>query len=190
MNKISIFVTLFLLITFASAPKSFAQNLDLGFKAGINASTNSVDNKTGLTLGLFGDIKTPIPKIDVRAELIYNQYVTDIEIGSAPIEADYFQLPVLIKYNAINLGAVKGNIFAGGYYGFLTRAFVNDATFGPLGAEGEVEEKEFGYIGGIGFEFLLLRLEARYNSSLTPLLIRFDEGEKNQSISVTLGVKL
>ncbi len=149
----------------------------LGLKAGLNASTLTVNYATGrngLHAGLFYR-SDPTSAIGYQAELLYSVRGADwrvnipfINIGQeASIRLNYLDLPVMAVYRPIPALELHG----GGYIGYLlssqykTTGSLVDMN-GDLG-EGQFNSMDAGVLAGLAVNLGPVQIGGRYNFGLT-----------------------
>ncbi len=172
-----------ILVLFASffAISTYAQEIDFGFKAGMNFATIndasvSLDTRTGFHAGVFLGLKFN-DKIALQPELLYSQQGADFDLGK--FNLDYINIPVVLKYYL-----VQGlNIQVGPQFGFVINDEVSFA-----GIVGDVETENFDLSGIVGAGVDLpfgLRIDARYNFGFNDVVK--DSSGKNSVFSLALG---
>ena len=94
MKKVLILLTVTLCST-----SFYAQDLDLGIKAGMNFSNitdaTGLSNRTGFVFGAFAGAKLG-DKIGIQGDLLYSQQGAEFDGGE--IDLNYVNVPVVLKY--------------------------------------------------------------------------------------------
>ncbi|MGB9837123.1 MAG: porin family protein [Candidatus Saccharicenans sp.] len=143
----------------------------------------SWENKTGLAGGLSMEIGLPGP-FSIQPELLYIQKGAKISVSEGDITGtfkaniDYFEVPVLLKYNLVSGGLTIPSIYAGPYVGFNTSAkFVLSISGYPDETEDikdQIKNTEFGAVFGVGLTQKLglfkITLDARYDLGLSNIV--------------------
>ena len=153
----------------------------LGIKAGLNSSTLrideselSVENKeaaTGWQAGLFYRLKLS-DALSVQPELLYVERKSGFDVGqsftSARVEAEtkYAEIPVVML---LQLGDLPVNLQVGGYAAYLAdveyrfNSLLSDQGMQEVDDDREGYNKsDYGFIGGLGVEFLNFTIDLRY----------------------------
>lgn len=161
---------------------AFAQDLDLGVKAGVNfANVSDVDDlssKTGFHAGIFAGIKFS-EKLGIQADLLYSQQGAEFDAGE--FDLSYVNVPIVLKYYL-----VQGlNIQAGPQFGFIVDDKISLDVFGDIA---DAEKADVSGIVGAGYDFPFgIRVDARYNFGLTDVSKDIDGTNRNNVFSVALG---
>tara|TARA_R110002049_G_scaffold28772_5_gene98154 strand:- start:3216 stop:3752 length:537 start_codon:yes stop_codon:yes gene_type:complete len=157
----------------------FAQELDLGIKAGANfaniSDASGLSNKTGFQAGAFVGLKLS-DKIGIQADLLYSQQGAEFDGGE--FDLTYVNVPVVLKYYL-----VQGlNLQAGPQFGFV----VDDNVKEVFNGIAEAESSDVSGLVGAGYDFPFgIRVDARYNFGLKDI---FTEGKgKNTVVSLAIG---
>jgi hypothetical protein len=161
------------LLFLASAPVAMAQNQGAGFKIGINfADLNvetdedfSLDRRTGIVAGVF--YVFPIaPHFSFQPEWLYAQkggkFRENEDFG---LDLDYFDVPLLLRWNSTTAGTSTFNVFAGPSINFRHRARQEDDE-GDNDIRESVEKIDVGLIIGAGAEFGRFLVDGRYQHGL------------------------
>ncbi len=181
-NPFILFALYFALIC-ASITISYAQECTgarFGVKGGINFSTlkanDSEDNniRTGFNIGLFS--KMPLNSIiAIQPELYYTTKGSEVTYnntfvdGTASFNVNYIELPVLLVINITK----NFNLHAGPYVAVLISGKTkNESNVNLFNFEDNINVDDFnrvdaGLAAGIGIDFKVLSLGARYNYGLT-----------------------
>ncbi len=218
------FITLFLL----SVTLSQAQTgVKFGFKAGYNIATQygsktsdiSYDVNSEARHGFSGAFFFRFPITDafsVQQEFMYTQKgsVQNVATTQPPLttsseyKIDYFELPIMFRYNFLNIG----NVGVYGSSGFALSMLLNgkyavdgsvDVGGGikvPIEESGDTDEMDdfdYNFIYGLGLEFELFNQECffDYRQTIgwnTLLMPTVEGGEpaplRNQTYSLSLGI--
>lgn len=200
-----------LAILFAAGGTSAAQ-AGFGFKAGPNMANlhgddaENLDWKIGLAAGGFLNLSlTPI--VSLQPELLYVQNGASLDgiFGiNVKFSLDYFQLPLLAKFDIPVVGTIVPTLYAGPYVGFLSSAEVTASLGGwseTIDIKDYVSSTDYGFVLGGAMEFGLgltsLFFEGRYVHGLAGLddglsdAFENDEPQetdlKNRSIMLLVG---
>lgn len=170
--------SLVLVLLLASGTAAMAQNKGAGFKIGVNfAELNvdtgdvdfSLDRRTGLIAGIFYQL--PIaPHVSIQPEFFYSQKGAKItEDGvEGTLKLDYFDVPVLLKYDSTTAGNSPFNLFAGPSFGFRHRARAKDALgLADEDIREDIERIDVGLVFGAGIEVRYFILDGRYQMGLS-----------------------
>jgi len=164
---------------------AFAQELDLGIKAGANfaniSDASGLSNKTGFQAGVFAGIKFT-DKVGVQADVLYSQQGAEYDFGK--FDLNYINVPVVLKYYLF-----QGlNVQAGPQFGFILDDDIYEDAFGTNSIEANAEKSDVSGIVGAGYDFPFgVRLDARYNFGLTDVSKDVDGKNKNNVFSIALG---
>lgn len=156
---------------FFNIPKTSAQSLDLGIKAGINyASISSIkeDTRLGLTGGAFIGLRFNF--FSLQTEFLFSQQGG--EFNQQDIDTDYALVPVIFKLHFLKFL----NIQAGPQFSYLING--SDIL--------ESEQLDISAAAGFGLNFGSLSIDARYNYGFTDAF-KGAAGE-NRFISLALGL--
>ncbi|MBW2938964.1 PorT family protein [Aureisphaera sp. CAU 1614] len=173
---------LILLAITLSSTTFYAQDLDLGIKAGMNFSNitdaTGLSNKTGFVFGAFAGAKLG-DKVGIQGDLLYSQQGAEFDGGE--IDLNYVNIPVVLKYFLTESIHIHG----GPQFGFVVDDNVK-SVFQDI--EEDVDSKSFDLTGVIGVGVDLpfgIRLDGRYNFGLTDV---FEGGDgKNSVVIVSAG---
>ena len=163
----------------------------VGVEGGINFNSASLSGssaaglettyKTGGTIGGFVGI--PInPMFSIQPEVIYTTKSVKLSgTGSMSgfsgnIQADFVEIPVLVKINLTKMKSPSYYVVAGPGFAFTTTAKLTDQKFGSqtfpdedLKAEDSVQSSDYTFIIGFGLDKGPLGVEARYDAGLRNL---------------------
>lgn len=185
---------LILLALFVIPCFGFSQtNLEYGFKAGLNFSgfhDETITSKRGLQIGTFFSYSNK-NKLKLRVECLYSEKGGNYSISSNGVgtgyvtDLNYIDIPLLIEYKLID----KLSFFSGFQTGFLIHS---KTTLGlDLSSElinDDINNFDFGIIGGFVYKIEDFFLEARYNYGLVNVFKTLNS--KNSTISLCLGYKI
>ncbi|PVW15684.1 porin family protein [Marixanthomonas spongiae] len=187
---------------------SFAQEVRLGAKAGVNFAsiggdeTDDVDGRTSFHIG--GVVEIPISEVfSVQPELLYSSqgakeeysedFLGETISAKAEMKLDYINIPILAKYYV----AEGFSIEAGPQVGFLVSANGEYEVSGGGQSESEEEDisdfvsgVDFGIGAGVGYRLPMgVFFQARYTLGLSNI----NDGEgsddfKNQNNVIQLSV--
>ena len=182
-----------------------AQNLQFGFKAGINIAgesdhtysqytTTGSQNRTGFALG--GMVNYVLSdRFDLEADLLYSlQGLKDVITIMDPrgigvideefkVSSHYINVPLALKYYLM-----KGlYLEAGPQVGFLLNKKDNDHDWGSMYDASNTKQFDFGLFGGLGIVFVNnMFVDARYIHGLTDTSTIY-QGGKNRTFQIVLG---
>ena len=205
-----------LLISLLTTSMIFAQ---LGIKAGVNASTVRLENELGLSVsnkqaatgwqtGLFYRLELS-GALAVQPEILYVERGTEFEIFNVPQsrteamvegETKYVEVPVLLM---LKLGDLPLNIQAGVYGAYLTDVeyTFTDGLFdvGVQQVDNNPENynrSDWGFVGGVGIEFLNVNIDLRYTQGWQPAEGAFQyrnvaylETARNDALMLNIGYR-
>lgn len=169
------------------------EGLSFGVKAGVNAGSfhnatfDSGGRRTGLTAGGFMDY--PLTSaLDLRVEALYT--MKGKTSATTTVALDYVEVPVLGRF-AFASGGVTPVLYSGPSAGLNVSAKAKSSS-GDFDYGDVVHGVEASWVfgGGLGFAAgeRAIELDVRYTLGLTTA---FDfAGDKNQGISVTIGIGL
>ncbi len=169
-------------ITVFIGTTAFAQEIDLGIKAGANfASISDADdlsNKTGFQAGIFAGIKFT-DNVGIQADVLYSQQGAKFDAGK--FDLNYVNVPIVLKYYL-----VQGlNIQAGPQFGFILDDDIY-AEIGDVRIKDNAEKSDISAVVGAGYDFPFgVRLDARYNFGFNEVVK--DSDGKNNVVSLALG---
>ena len=196
--------SLALILVLASSSAALAQNSGIGVRIGANFMSPSVspddgrfplEGRTGIVGGVF--FVAPVaPQISIQPEVLYSQkrgkLVNEAEDFEAKFDIDYFDVPVLVRWDSTSSGQSTFNVFGGPSFNFRYRAHRKDDLLGDVEIEDLIEEFELSLVFGAGVEIGQFVLDGRYNHGLTNI-IKEPENEgfelKNRSFSVSAGFR-
>ena len=157
----------------ASATAATAQSQGAGFKIGVNfADLNvetdedfSLDRRTGIVVGVF--YVFPIaPHFSVQPEWLYAQkgakFVENSDLG---LDLDYYDVPLLLRWDSTATGQSTFNLFAGPSINFRHRARQEDED-GDRDIRDSIEKIDVGLVVGAGVEFGRFLIDGRYQHGL------------------------
>jgi hypothetical protein len=182
MKKIIIAFSMVALFT----TSSFAQEISGGAKAGLNFSNltgeiSDADMKIGYHLGGYVNIAfTEI--LSLQPELLFNAVGANVAGGDGKVNVNYISIPIMFKYS---FGIV--NVQAGPQIGVLMSAkqkFNGDER----DIKDNFKSSDFGFNLGLGADFGLLNVAARYCIGLSSVDTDYDV--KNSVFQLSLGIKL
>ncbi len=165
---------------------AFAQDLDLGIKAGVNfANISDVDvdlsNRTGFQAGIFAGVKFG-EKVGLQADMLYSQQGAEFDGGE--FDLSYINVPVVLKYYLVN----GLNIQAGPQFGFVVDDKITFEVFDDISTKAKAEDFDLSGVVGAGYDFPFgVRLDARYNFGLTDVSKEKGVEGKNSVFSLALG---
>lgn len=165
--------SLVLVLLLASAPAAMAQNKGAGFKIGVNFAELDVktdedvnfDRRTGIVAGVF--YVFPIaPHFSFQPEWLYAQKGAKFsENEDFGVDLDYFDVPLLLRWDSTTAGESTFNVFAGPSINFRHRARVEDDE-GDQDIRDDIEKIDLGLVVGAGMEFGRFLIDGRYQHGL------------------------
>jgi Outer membrane protein beta-barrel domain len=185
---------------FAGASPTYAQNVNMGVKVGVNFADLSIDgpdvedvefdellgNKTGFVAGAY--IEVPVsPALSFAPEVLFTQKGAKAEFGDADfsLEATQLQVPILLKAN-FSSSSVRPFVAVGPAFGFNTSA-KQKAGDVEVDIDDEIEPVEFSVVFGGGVKFGQASIEARYDLGLNNLSSSEVGSIKSRTFSVLFG---
>jgi hypothetical protein len=189
---------LVLSLVFATSVPALAQNQGSGAKGGLNFTSVQLevagadatsDRRTGFVGGLF--FQLPVARqLSAQFETLYAQKGS--EGGDAgSLKLDYFELPLLLRWDSTSTGNPRGNLFAGPSFNFNTRARAEAGGVEEDIAD-DVEALDVGLIVGAGAEFGRFLIDGRYQHGLRE--VKKDAGAedsrlRHRAFSLMVGVR-
>ena len=165
--------SLVLVLLVVSAPAAMAQNKGAGFKIGVNFAeldvptdeTENLDRRTGIVAGVF--YVFPIaPHFSFQPEWLYAQKGAKFrENKDFGFDLDYFDVPLLLRWDSTTAGESTFNVFAGPSINFRHRARQEDGD-GDRDIRSDVERIDVGLIVGAGVELGRFVIDGRYQHGL------------------------
>lgn len=163
-----------------SGINSFAQDARMGFKGGLNVSNlyiNDIDDeqaRLGFNVGLYGQVFSS-DAIAIQPELLFStkgskaMYRAGLIDQEVQYNLNYLDLPVLVVFKV----GESAELHLGAYGSFLLNANVDFKGDLVNGTE-EINRKDlhsfdYGLVGGLGFNFGVVQLGARYNLGLAKI---------------------
>jgi len=165
-----------------------AQNVDIGFKTGLNISNftgGDADRNSLFDFHIGGLAEFKInKKFSLQPELLYTRQGSEVE-NSVKIKVDYLAIPLMAKYYI----SEKFSIEAGPQVSFLIndKAEFNDSSIPDV----DTDASSFDFGLNIGFAYNInsnLFAQVRYNYSITTVVENPDI--KNSVFQISLGYKL
>ena len=191
MKTKSIMKKLLLLSTiamFSMANSINAQNVDVGFKAGLNISNLTGgdadrNNLLDFHVGALAEFKIT-EKISLQPELLYTRQGSEPQ-DSLKIKLDYLAIPLMVKYHV----SKKFSLEAGPQLSFLVndKAEFNDSSI----PDADVDASSFDFGLKVGCAYKInsnLFAQVRYNYGVTTVVENPDI--KNSVFQISLGYKL
>jgi hypothetical protein len=202
------------LVMLLAVSVSFSQ---FGIKGGVNLGTLGGDDKSygGIDpihkLGIAGGISYRIGLIaglSIQPEVMYIQkgaiYQEDISYGNysysrkITLKGDYIDIPVLVKFN-LPIPVFSPYIEGGVSYGILLSAKEKDETTTNVPGQtsssvetdikDQVTKNDLSWIVGVGFDLLILDINARYMIGTKKLYKEGDAKIYNNGIILTAGLR-
>lgn len=148
---------LFTFLSFYFSLSLQAQDLRLGFKAGVNFSEitdiQNINNRTGFHLAAVTKIEFP-SKLAIQPELIYSSQGADL--ADLDLSIDYLNLPILLDFSIIKSLSLQ----VGPQFGFSVSEGKNIR---------DINSFDFSGTAGIQLSFSKFFAQARYNFGLTDI---------------------
>ncbi len=187
-------------LVLSSAPAAMAQNQGSGIKGGVNFAELDIDpgdfdffeRRTGLVAGAFFVLPVA-PHFSIQPEALYSQKGAKVEEadGGGTLKLDYFDIPILARWDSSNSGEARFNVFAGPSFNFRIRARQDiDGENNDISAD--IERFDLGIVFGAGVEFGKFLIDGRSQLGLRPVnKFRDEEGfeAKNRSFSLMGGFR-
>lgn len=187
-------VTLLPALTWAQTPVTF------GVKAGVNASTLSVEDNSGLSTstiwGAVGGVfvgKNLNDKLSLQVEGLFSQRGAKdtTNPSDVKIRLTYFDVPVLVRLGSTTTSATHFHVFTGPQLSLKLKAEGIDDVFGTEDLDEEVEAMDVGWTLGAGVERNRLSLDARYTFGLKNISVAVSDGTiKNRTFTILVGYRL
>jgi hypothetical protein len=150
-----------------------AQNKGAGFKIGVNFADLNIetdenpdfDRRTGIVAGVFYVL--PIaPHVSFQPEWLYAQKGAKFpENSDFGLDLDYFDVPLLLRWDSTTAGQSPFNVFVGPSINFRHRARQEDDE-GDRDIRDQVEKIDVGLIFGAGVEIGRFLIDGRYQHGL------------------------
>ena len=163
-----------LVLLIASAPAAMAQNKGAGVKGGVNFAKLHIetdeddvnfDRRTGIVAGVFY-VFPLAPHVSFQPEWLYTQkgakFAENSDFG---LDLDYFDVPLLLRWDSTTAGESTFNVFAGPSINFRHRARQEDEE-GDRDIRDQVERIDVGLIVGAGVELGRFVIDGRYQHGL------------------------
>ena len=176
-------------LLFMSFQSSHAQMVDFGIYGGVNKSSISEldgrESNAGFQIGAFADFSFSSMPLSIQPEIFYVRLNSN---GGGPVEYprppshnffsdnfDYLQLPVLLKFDFLEVGPYAHNIFMGPYGGYNIDA---QTYFSPFASHDGINIKE--YVNSFDYG-LILGTEAQFRVQLLKINLgmRYQIGMRN-----------
>lgn len=184
-------LTISILLGGSTAANSQLGRIAIGAKAGLNVSdiiSDGIDSnpKSGIIAGAF--VKVSFGKFSIQPEVLYSMKGYDVDGADFTIEIDYFEFPLLIRYDFRHRNSVFPYLLLGPA---VSRRYSSETSFGDE-LVGWTEKTVYCVVGGGGFALEtslgLLGIEGRVTLGLSDT---FDEdhimvldGERNINFSL------
>jgi hypothetical protein len=185
------------------------QAQSVGLKSGVNVSNFynadfDSDNRVAFNIGLYGNFNLKQIPFSIQPELYYSQKgsVSSWQSGDIVVNGrfkiEYIEAPILVKFSNNLTSYTNLNIMAGPSFAYLLRS-----NFSSTDIKDTTRSTDIGLVGSVGFDFplasRLMSFEVRYNRGFSKIFEsginpeccgEFDRPQKNQTISIILGVEL
>jgi hypothetical protein len=172
--------SLVLALVLASGSMAFAQNKGSGFRIGINRSDIKldpdnegvdIDPRTAIVGGIFYTFPVA-PHWSIQPEWLYSQKRSEIQdpeesSGRIKNDLDYFDVPVLVRWDSAVAGDTTFNVFGGPSFNFRHRSRQEFPNGPDVDIQDRIETFDFGIVFGAGFEIRRFILDGRYQIGLT-----------------------
>lgn len=202
MKKFTLVLAMLLAGSFA-----FGQ-ISLGPKIGYNTSKLTVDDeqisadlKNSFNFGLFLRIGKKIylqPEVNwlTRGSVFKKPQIGDVKPINQEIDMKSIEIPVLVGWRLINLGAANIRIMAGPSASIITDTEVStsdpDEYINPI-QDSDIEDLVWGFNLGAGVDVLMFTLDVRYQMGINEVITKvenFDFNSKNNVFAISLGWKI
>lgn len=187
-------VTLLPTLTWAQTPVTF------GVKAGVNSSTLSVEDNSGLeTSRIWGAVAGVFlganvnDNLSVQVEGLFSQRgAKDTSTPSTTkIRLTYLDVPVVVRLGNTTTSGTHFHVFTGPQLSLKLKAEGINDVFGTEDLDEEVESMDFGWTLGAGVERNRLSLDGRYTFGLKNISVAPSDGTfKNRTFTILVGYRL
>jgi opacity protein-like surface antigen len=166
----------------------YAQNVDIGFKTGLNISNftgGDADRNSLFDFHIGGLAEFKITeKFSLQPELLYTRQGSEVE-NLVKIKVDYLAIPLMAKYYI----SEKFSVEAGPQVSFLIndKAEFNDSSI----PDSDTDASSFDFGLNVGFAYNIntkLFAQVRYNYGVTTIAENPDI--KNSVLQISMGYKL
>ena len=191
--------SLVLVMLLMSGTAAMAQNKGAGFKIGVNFADLKIDTseeaeadrRVGVVGGVF--YVFPIaPQFSFQPEWLYAQRgAKDPENSDFGFDLDYFEVPLLLRWDSTSSGQSTFNLFAGPSINFRHRARSEDDE-GDVDIRDQVEKIDFHLVFGAGVEIGRFLIDGRYNLGLREVNKDAEEDDfsvKHRGFSIMAGFR-
>jgi Outer membrane protein beta-barrel domain len=149
--------------------KASAQSFDFGLESGMNFSnfvgsdanslngSNALSSRLGFVGGGFLSLNFG-PSFSIRPEALYEQKGAQVTGTTTTYEADYFEIPVLLKFG-LGLPGLNPCLLVGPSFNWSTVSSL------PNGS-GNLNSGDVGLVGGLDFDFGKFDISGRYELGL------------------------
>ena len=192
--------SLVLVMLLATGTAAFAQNKGAGFKIGVNFADlkidtteddDGLDRRTGIIGGVFY-VFPVAPHVSFQPEWLYAQRgAKDAENSDFGVDLDYFEVPLLLRWDSTSSGQSTFNVFAGPSINFRHRARSEDED-GDVDIRDQVEKIDFHLVFGAGIEIGRFLIDGRYNLGLREVNKDAEEEDfkvKHRGFSIMAGFR-
>jgi hypothetical protein len=166
-------VLVFILITVSKIVS--AQTSGIGFKVGVNFANMSLKSnydidtksKTGLHIGLFYNFVLS-EKLTLRPELLYSVQGCKYDQSNidASVNANYFTVPVVVKYKFTDMISLHG----GPQFGFLTKIEL-EVSGDKQDMKDDFQGADVGAMVGLEIDLSVVGFGARYYRGLMDIQV-------------------
>ncbi len=158
-----------LVLALLTVVQASAQWFDIGLEAGMNFSSfigsgvnssnlgGTVSSRLGFVGGGYLDLNFG-PNFGIRPELLYEQKGAQISGTTTSYEADYVEVPVLLKIG-LGIPGINPSILIGPSFDWNTLSSLP-------GNAGAVSAGDVGLVGGLEFDFSKFCINGRYELGL------------------------
>lgn len=151
----------------------------------------STDRVSGVSVGAFADVQTPVPSLSVRAEIAYVRKGTtvldegSVESSPARVESHYLGVPIHVRAT-VRLGRLAGYMFGGPTIEQLLRTRCRSDVCSALREE-KPTVVSVGVGCGLGFDLshrLRTEVEIRLTEGLSESYVGVAGGVRNRSLEL------
>jgi hypothetical protein len=160
---------LMMVLALLTVEQASAQSFDMGLEAGMNFSSfigsgvnssnlgGTVSSRLGFVGGGYLSLNFG-PNFSIRPELLYEQKGAQISGTTTSYEADYVEVPVLLKIG-LGIPVINPSILIGPSFDWNTLSSLP-------GSAGALNTGDVGLVGGLEFDFSSFCVNGRYELGL------------------------
>ena len=166
-------------------------NLRLGIKGGLNLA-NIGGNATGLSsrssfhLGMFTELSVT-KQFLLQPELVYSSQGAQRSAGNNPIQYNYLNLPVIMKFRTFE----SFHVDFGPQFGFLLNAKSEQPDGTVITLDDANNSFDLSLAAGFGYDYGDFNFNFRYNLGISNTSKNSDNGSfPNRVLQVSIGLRL